>query len=109
MWIASPRSGTINTSMRRPGFLSKIKQYQQQTIDARHARTPHVVGFHDLLRSRMHDDVFLPTIGEHRRWLDRHCECEYALDDLLDESGAVIGRAYRFADLADAMWFRMAF
>lgn len=67
--------------MRRPGSLSEIKQYVQQTIDARRAQTPHFVGFPGLLRSQMLDDVFLPKNGEHRRWLHRYCQHEYMLDD----------------------------
>lgn len=85
-----------------------MQQYVQQTIEARRARTPHVVNFHGLVRSQMHDDIFLPKISEHRQWIDQHCQHEYMLDDILDENGALVGRAYRFADIVEATWFRLS-
>ncbi|MGA4555484.1 hypothetical protein [Methylorubrum aminovorans] len=99
----------INTAMRHPTFFSDMRQDVQQMMDARRACMVHVVAFHGLLRSQMHDDVFLDTIGEHRQWLNRNCKHGYMLDNLLDEHEVVIGRVYRFMDLAEATWFRLKF
>jgi hypothetical protein len=55
------------------------------------------------------DDKFLQRLDERRRWIAENCKRSFIIDDLDDDGGQTIGKLYRFADLYEAIHFRMRF
>ena len=77
--------------------------------DARRAKLTNAVECRGLTEETLGQTSFCQELTERREWIAAWCEADHIVEPVLDERQQLAGRIFFFADLSEAVAFRMRF
>ena len=76
---------------------------------ARRAATPHVVDVLGLDEEMIGWQQCAAELHNRREWCKEFCRDDWEVEPIRDERMRLIGRQFRFADVVDAVYFKLRF